>query len=168
MTPNKNEGLIARPVRVQLSRQRGWRMPENTVKVDRTTRWGNPWTEGDPGRVRISKGCEINLPMAVTRAGVIDRFRRWMTGEFVPGSHGHPVYEAVIPPSYPHPDPEALRGMNLACWCRLDQPCHADVLLELANRPLSSTADGGALRPSASVPAGAVIQGEDNRQERRE
>jgi len=27
----------------------------------------------------------------------------------------------------------ALRGKNLACWCALDQPCHADVLLELAN-----------------------------------
>ena len=26
-----------------------------------------------------------------------------------------------------------LRGKNLACWCPLDQPCHADVLLELAN-----------------------------------
>lgn len=29
-----------------------------------------------------------------------------------------------------------LRGKNLACWCRLDDPCHADVLLELANRPI--------------------------------
>jgi hypothetical protein len=27
-----------------------------------------------------------------------------------------------------------IRGHNLACWCPLDQPCHADVLLELANR----------------------------------
>jgi len=26
-----------------------------------------------------------------------------------------------------------LRGKNLACWCRIDQPCHADVLLEIAN-----------------------------------
>lgn len=26
-----------------------------------------------------------------------------------------------------------LRGKDLACWCPLDQPCHADVLLELAN-----------------------------------
>jgi hypothetical protein len=26
-----------------------------------------------------------------------------------------------------------LRGKRLVCWCRLDQPCHADVLLELAN-----------------------------------
>lgn len=30
-------------------------------------------------------------------------------------------------------DPEELRGKDLACWCPLDQPCHADVLLELAN-----------------------------------
>lgn len=28
----------------------------------------------------------------------------------------------------------ALRGKNLACWCSLDGPCHADVLLEIANR----------------------------------
>lgn len=28
---------------------------------------------------------------------------------------------------------EALRGKDLACWCPLDQPCHADVLLEIAN-----------------------------------
>ncbi|ETX26587.1 DUF4326 domain-containing protein [Roseivivax isoporae] len=31
-----------------------------------------------------------------------------------------------------------LRGKDLACWCPLDQPCHADVLLEIANRPLRS------------------------------
>jgi len=27
-----------------------------------------------------------------------------------------------------------LRGKDLACWCPLDQPCHADILLEVANR----------------------------------
>jgi hypothetical protein len=27
-----------------------------------------------------------------------------------------------------------LRGKNLACWCKPGQPCHADVLLELANK----------------------------------
>lgn len=26
------------------------------------------------------------------------------------------------------------RGKNLACWCKLDSPCHADVLLKLANK----------------------------------
>ena len=26
-----------------------------------------------------------------------------------------------------------VAGRDLACWCPLDSPCHADVLLELAN-----------------------------------
>ncbi len=26
---------------------------------------------------------------------------------------------------------EVLRGRNPACWCRPDQPCHADVLIEI-------------------------------------
>lgn len=34
------------PVRVQLSRAKGWRMPPNTVKVARPCRWGNPWRVG--------------------------------------------------------------------------------------------------------------------------
>jgi Protein of unknown function (DUF3631)/Domain of unknown function (DUF4326) len=31
----------------------------------------------------------------------------------------------------------ALHGRDLACWCPLDQPCHADVLLEIANPSMS-------------------------------
>jgi hypothetical protein len=27
-----------------------------------------------------------------------------------------------------------LRGKNLACWCPLDGPCHADVWLAIANQ----------------------------------
>jgi hypothetical protein len=34
---------------------------------------------------------------------------------------------------------EELAGKNLACFCPLDQPCHADVLLELANTPPSGS-----------------------------
>jgi hypothetical protein len=30
-------------------------------------------------------------------------------------------------------DLSELRGRPLACWCRLDAPCHADILLRLAN-----------------------------------
>ena len=30
-------------------------------------------------------------------------------------------------------DLRELRGKDLACWCPLDKPCHADVLLEIAN-----------------------------------
>ena len=36
--------------------------------------------------------------------------------------------------SFEYDDIKQLRGKNLACWCRLDEPCHADVLLELANK----------------------------------
>jgi hypothetical protein len=34
----------------------------------------------------------------------------------------------------------ALRGKNLACWCRTDAPCHADVLLQVANTSAISLA----------------------------
>jgi hypothetical protein len=85
-------------------------MPENTVKVDRTTKWGNPFKVG----------------VATAYAG----------GRKVQDNrHAYVLFRAVAP------DNEALvaaaqgelRGKNLACWCPLDQPCHADVLLELAN-----------------------------------
>jgi hypothetical protein len=85
------------PVRIQLRRTKGWRMPPNTVKVDRSTKWGNPYKVPAPG-------CE---------AEIVALFRRYTA------------------PTLPIED---LRGKNLACWCPLDQPCHADVLLEMANR----------------------------------
>jgi len=46
-------------------------------------------------------------------------------------------------------DVNELRGKNLACWCRLDQPCHADVLLELANAPIAK-GDGETLHAGRS------------------
>ena len=94
--------LNAPPCRVQLSRSKGWRMPENTVKVDRTTRFGNPF--------RLDEG----------HAASVAAFRTWI--ESTPA--GKAIAEAAR---------EELRGRNLACWCPLDGPCHADVLLEIAN-----------------------------------
>jgi hypothetical protein len=46
------------PERIQLKRTKGWRMPPNSVKVDRSTQWGNPFRVGMLGRVLIhaSKG----------------------------------------------------------------------------------------------------------------
>jgi hypothetical protein len=51
----------------------------------------------------------------------------------------HPAirYAAEVAPIYAD-IPGELRGKNLACWCKPDESCHADVLLELANSmPLS-------------------------------
>lgn len=101
------------PERVQRKRTKGWRMPPNTVSVGRGNgmMWGNPW-------------------LGENSAAAVHQFRQWLAGD----------------PTYMHgdeaPDPQrdfilanigSLRGKNLACWCPLDRPCHADVLLELAN-----------------------------------
>ena len=46
------------PNRIQLKRTKGWKMPPNTVKVDRTTKWGNPFQVGKPGGVYSA--CVMN------------------------------------------------------------------------------------------------------------
>lgn len=86
--------------RVQLSRRAGWRMPTNTVKVARPTKWGNPFAVAGHGR-----------------AHAVHLYRGWLANQLAAGTL----------------DLAELRGKSLACWCRLDQECHADVLLELAN-----------------------------------
>lgn len=97
---------MSAPVRIRLSRAKGWRMPPNTVKVDRSTQWGNDFTIADYG------DAETAVEMFHHD---LDKFAVF-----------HPDrYDAWIAP---------LRGKNLACWCQLGAPCHADVLLELANK----------------------------------
>lgn len=96
------------PHRVQLSRKKGWRMPENTVSVARPTIHGNPYRVGQHGDA----------------AACVAQFRRELEFQMgVPGASYVTIGRI-----------RSLRGKNLACWCPLDQPCHADVLLELANK----------------------------------
>lgn len=96
------------PFRVRRERTKGWRMPPNTIYVGRPSRWSNPFRVGghDPDPHTIAR---MDARTAVDYFG-------WAYATFqIPEWLG------------------ALRGKNLACWCPLDQPCHADVLLELAN-----------------------------------
>jgi len=86
---------------VKLSRAAGWRMPANTVKVDRSTRWGNPFRPGEDGIETIEEAVRA--------------YRRWL------GKYSELERAART----------ELAGKNLACWCALDGPCHADVLLQL-------------------------------------
>ena len=92
------------PIRVQRKRTRGWRMPENTVYVGRPSKWGN--------HIHVA-------PNKMTAPHAVNLFRAWVNERA-----GLGYFESVR---------AELRGKNLACWCPLDQPCHADVLLELAN-----------------------------------
>jgi len=129
------------PLRIQLSRRKGWRMPPNTVKVDRSTRWGNPWRIGD----NRYDAATNSFMCCETTADTVLAFR-----QFVDWDPGKPLilpcaecghleiwggYSDEI-----HLNRRSIRkflaGKNLACWCKLGEPCHADVLLELANRPI--------------------------------
>lgn len=141
-------GLLPAPRRVQLSRAKGWRMPPNTVKVDRTTKWGNPfnlkhhshcWTavahgfKGDPpGRhaasIAMFAAWVAQQAPAEVECGL---FAQRKDEERVPIALA-PEIKAPTPPTIAAILAE-LGGRNLACWCKPDQPCHADVLLKIAN-----------------------------------
>lgn len=110
-----------KPIRVQLSRRKGWRMPPNTVKVDRTTQWGNPYIIGEPVDLRCAKRWGFLLKFTEYQA--LDRDDAVRSFKHLLAFDDAGVYMIR----------KELRGKNLACWCPLDQPCHADVLLEIAN-----------------------------------
>lgn len=94
-------------------------MPANTMKVDRTTIFGNPFSAEQH-----------------TRAGAVSMFRLWLNGKLPEGAfpdwamHRLMIKRPMMLEALP-----SLRGKNLACWCPLPEPgapdlCHAAVLLE--------------------------------------
>jgi len=101
------------PCRVQLRRTAGWRMPPNTVKVARPSAWGNPFRVGG---WLLTDPVAIAIPLDAHLA--VELYRAW--------AERMVVLDRL--------DVGPLAGRNLACWCSLDRPCHADVLLGLANR----------------------------------
>lgn len=107
------------PIRVQRKRTKGWRMPENTVYVGRPGKWGNPYAVGDESAF-IGGDPVLGIEEPLTRGDAAELFRLALAS----GALDFTVNDARA----------ELRGKNLACWCPLDQPCHADVLLEVANR----------------------------------
>jgi len=110
------------PNRIQLRRTKGWRMPEYALKVDRFTKWGNPFTVGKHG----------------TREKCIDFYRELIEmgpclGYLADAWPSVKAQEERRTYILRHID--QLRGHDLACWCPLERPCHADVLLQLARAP---------------------------------
>lgn len=107
--------------RLQRQRTKDWRMPAGAVYVGRPSAWGNPYRVG-----------EIEDWLA------FDRDTGRSTGEWtetvVTSERAVELYRAMLDEQLAYrPDYLAsLRGKDLVCWCPLDQPCHADVLLELA------------------------------------
>jgi hypothetical protein len=98
------------PIRIQRKRSKGWRLPPNTVYVGRPTPWGNPFKVGNPNPERPG--------YILTTKDVVCLYEVYLTND--------PDFQLLIV--------NFLRGKNLACWCKLDQPCHADILLRIANQ----------------------------------
>lgn len=135
------------PIRIQRKRTAGWTMPANTIYVGRPTRWGNPFNfaSSDNCWNALALGCRGDAKGR--REASVKAFRQWIAppkgrikemefgvvmeakGKKVPIG---PRAKAGEAPSHDEIR-KALRGKNLACWCALDQPCHADALLEIAN-----------------------------------
>jgi hypothetical protein len=124
-----NAQPAAMPMRVQLRRVRGWRLPPNTVKVCRPGPWRNPFVVGKHG---TASGCVELYATMLSGCLCIDVDRACVAAqkrlmEYAAGHIGE------------------LRGKNLACWCRIGQPCHADILLRAANNstrnPLLAVSD---------------------------
>ena len=86
-------------------------IPKDAVYVGRPTKLGNPFRVGDKD--------PIHPEVVMDRNWVVNRYDSWIHYDL----NAKPIYDAAI---------EELRGKDLVCWCA-PKPCHADVLLELAN-----------------------------------
>ncbi len=108
------------PHRIQRKRTRGWRMPEDAVYVGRPTKWGNPW---EPHPAHVFAG--ISFP-GLSVQGCVDAYANAIRKNDTGGRFHRecPTSDYIR---------EHLAGKVLVCWCPLDQPCHADVLLRIAN-----------------------------------
>lgn len=107
-----------KPIRIQRKRTKGWRMPDNTVYVGRPGLWRNMFPIGKPD--------EINGQLtAKNRQEAVNYFRDFISGKTVYGKFNKKAYAEIVR--------HELKGKNLACWCPLNEPCHADVLIEVAN-----------------------------------
>lgn len=120
---------MSEPKRIQLRRTKGWRKPEGAIVVARPGYWGNPFKAGEridrddprwpwltlPGQ-SAAMFAGLSSVTLLSRQTVVDVHGWWLIQQ--------PHLMASL---------SDLRGHDLCCWCPLDQPCHADMLLELAN-----------------------------------
>ena len=116
-----------KPQRLVLSRKAGFDLQASSLalngltaqSVARPGKWGNPFTIAEVM-------AELGLDHDAAQAEAVGRYGRWVAGTLEP---------ALCPG--PPPDIALIRaelaGRNLACWCRAGTPCHANLLIDLAN-----------------------------------
>lgn len=147
------------PQRIQLRRVKGWRLPDGTVSVARPTKWGNPFRLRTPyglvrepgvltgkpweyeGRISADgnrhdyyhPGGEVTVCRVryATPAEAVELYRRALLAEPDEALRITSTRRLVKPT--PDDVRRELAGRDLACWCPLSAPCHADILLTVAN-----------------------------------
>jgi len=111
---------MSRPRRIQMSRRTAWRAHHpHAVRVDRATRWGNPYSVAEYG----------------SRAAAVETYRRALLAGELPGVAGWP-------PVTIETARRELAGRDLACWCPPGEPCHAEVLIDVATSPVGTARAG--------------------------
>ena len=98
------------PVRIRRLRKKDWKMPPNTIYVGRPTKWGNPF--------KIGQLFENKYPLNNEQAVAFYKKRMLEYGVQLKWFDGIK---------------RELKGKHLACWCPLTEPCHADILISIAN-----------------------------------
>jgi hypothetical protein len=123
------------PQRIQRRRTKGWRLPSGAIICTRPAKFGNPfkvggWFKiGGHGGMRLVWSQRIiwkpedidgavrgGYTLIETSQQAVDFYRRFL--------QINPLSAREI---------AELRGHDLACWCKIGAPCHADVLLEVVN-----------------------------------
>lgn len=109
------------PVRLRLSRAKGFRLPDDAISVARPGPFGNPFVIGKDG----------------DRAYCVELYRRLLSGFVCLSCEATPEDQELARKNVLDSLP-TLRGLSLACWCSLPVPgqpdvCHAAVLLSIAN-----------------------------------
>lgn len=126
--------------RIQRKRTKGWRMPEGAVYVGRPSLWGNPWTPRD---AHNQSGCDPNMTPRDKATFAVALYRDELQHLGLLTDYAYMVSDAThdaVTKAIRETGAKSmaeyaviLRGHDLVCWCDLSDPCHADVLLKLAN-----------------------------------
>lgn len=112
------------PIRIQRKRVKGWRMPANTVSITRPGKWGNPFSVV-PDALDDNLFCVIGG--GVTVKGILSRER----AIDICLEHYKKYLEDSI--QLGRLIPNEIKGKDVACFCKVGEKCHGDILLERVN-----------------------------------
>lgn len=132
------------PIRIQRNRSKGWKMPENTKYVGRGSAWGNPFrivpysdgkwavkcSDDEQQTFILTSTCRAAYDTKIeAQADAVKCYEKLN----MPYQHGGSWHDYYISEGFRDFVKRELKDKNLACWCKPGEPCHADVLLKIAN-----------------------------------